>query len=95
MKISTEDVRHISRLARLNITDEETEVMRGQLDSILTYVDKLGELDTKDVSPMSHVIPLQNVLREDVDKESLPREKALANAPEKSDGCYRVPKIIE
>ena len=95
MKISTEDVRHISRLARLNITDEETEVMRGQLDSILTYVDKLGELDTKDVTPMSHVIPLQNVLREDVDKESLPREKALANAPEKSDGCYRVPKIIE
>jgi len=95
VKISTEDVRHISRLARLNITDEETEVMRGQLDSILTYVDKLGELDTKDVSPMSHVIPLQNVLREDVDKESLPREKALANAPEKSDGCYRVPKIIE
>lgn len=95
MKITTEDVRHISRLARLNITDEETEVMRGQLDSILTYVDKLGELDTKDVNPMSHVIPLQNVLREDVDKESLPREKALANAPEKSDGCYRVPKIIE
>ena len=95
MKITTEDVRHISRLARLNITDDETEVMRGQLDSILTYVDKLNQLDTKDVNPMSHVIPLQNVLREDVEKESLPREKALANAPEKSDGCYRVPKIIE
>ena len=95
MKITTEEVRHISKLSRLNITEEETEVMRGQLDSILTYVDKLNQLDTRDVNPMSHVIPLQNVFRDDVEKGSLPREKALANAPEKSDGCFRVPKIIE
>lgn len=95
MKITQEEVRHIAMLSRLNLSGDEAETMRGQIDSILNYVDKLNQLSTKDVIPTSHVLPLQNVLREDAARESLPREKALANAPDKADGCYRVPKIIE
>ncbi len=95
MKISGSDVEHISRLARLKLEKDEKEKYGAQLNKILDYVEKLNELDTAGVEPTSHVIPLKNVLREDVVKDSLPREEALKNAPRASDEFFLVPKIIE
>lgn len=95
MKISTEDVEHIAMLARLRLGDEEKELYRLQLSDILTYVQKLDELEIENVEPTSHVIPIRNVFREDTPGSSLPREEALRNAPQASEAFYQVPKIIE
>lgn len=95
MKISREEVDHVARLARLSLTEDEAGKMTNQLDTILTYVAKLSELDTKDVEPTSHVIPMSNVWREDAARPSLPREEALSNAPDADGEFFRVPKIIE
>jgi len=92
MKISVE---HLSSLARLSLSDEEKLRFSGQLDSILNYMDTLGELDTLAVEPTSHVISIHNVVREDIPVVSLGRDDALANAPDHTDKFYRVPKIIE
>ena len=93
-KISTEDVQHVARLARLDISDEETERFAQQLNAILTYMDKLNELDTSNVEPMSHVIDVSNAFREDIVRESIPQEVSLANAPERENGFFKVPRII-
>jgi len=95
MRISTSDVEHIARLARLGLREDEKNVYGAQLNEILDYVDKLNELDTSGVEPTSHVIPIKNVFREDIPGTSLPREDALGNAPQSTGGFYRVPKIIE
>jgi aspartyl-tRNA(Asn)/glutamyl-tRNA(Gln) amidotransferase subunit C len=92
MKISIE---HLSGLARLTLTEEEKALYESQLNSILSYVEKLDELDTSGVEPTSHVILLNNVDREDVPLPCLDREEALRNAPDRTDKFYRVPKIIE
>ncbi len=92
MKISIE---HLARLARLSVSDNEKTLFANQIDSILSYMDKLNELDTGNVEPTSHVISLSNVVREDLPKDSLEREDALRNAPDRTDKFYRVPKIIE
>ena len=92
MKISPE---HLSRLARLSLSDEEKKRFGGQLDSILNYMDTLDALDTTHVEPTSHVISIHNVTREDVPSASLDREDALGNTPDRTDKFYRVPKIIE
>jgi len=86
---------HLSRLARLALTEEEKSVYGNQLDNILHYVEKLNELDTTGIEPTSHVISISNVMREDTLRPSLDREEALRNAPDKTDSFYRVPKIIE
>jgi aspartyl-tRNA(Asn)/glutamyl-tRNA(Gln) amidotransferase subunit C len=95
MKISKQEVEHVAKLARLELSEQEKEKLTDQLSNILTYVEKLNELDTAGVEPTAHVLDIDNVMREDVAGESLTQEKALANAPEKSAGHYRVPKIIE
>ncbi|MFZ3122519.1 MAG: Asp-tRNA(Asn)/Glu-tRNA(Gln) amidotransferase subunit GatC [Thermodesulfovibrionales bacterium] len=92
MKISVE---YISKLARLSVSEKEREAFSAQLQSILSYMEKLNELDTKDVEPTSHVVSLSNVMRDDVQRDSISREDALANAPDRTDKFYRVPKIIE
>ena len=92
MKISIE---HLAQLARLSVSDNEKTLFASQIDGILSYMDKLNELDTENVEPTSHVISLSNVVREDLPKDSLEREDALKNAPERTDKFYRVPKIIE
>ena len=92
MKISIE---HLSQLARLSVSDNEKTLFADQIDSILSYMDKLNELDTSTIEPTSHVISLSNVVREDLLKDSLERENALRNAPDRTDKFYRVPKIIE
>ncbi|MDP3049171.1 MAG: Asp-tRNA(Asn)/Glu-tRNA(Gln) amidotransferase subunit GatC [Thermodesulfovibrionales bacterium] len=92
MKISVE---YISKLARLSVSEKEREAFSAQLQGILSYMEKLNELDTKDVEPTSHVVSLSNVMRDDVQRASISREDALANAPDHTDKFYRVPRIIE
>ena len=93
--ITREEVRHVARLARLALTDEELEPMREQLDAILAYIDKLRELDVEGVEPTAHAVPLVNVMRDDELAPSLSQEAALANAPDRAGELFRVPRIIE
>ena len=95
MAISKEEVERVAKLARLLVSEEEKDVLTRQLSGILTYVGKLNELNTEGVEPLSHVIDIKNVFREDKTRESLSQDLALSNAPEKRDGFFRVPKIIE
>ena len=95
MSISKENIEHIASLARLSLTEEEKELFGLQLSSILDYMEKLNELDTTDVEPTSHVLPLNNVMRDDISGPSIQREDALMNAPDHTDKFFRVPKIIE
>jgi aspartyl-tRNA(Asn)/glutamyl-tRNA(Gln) amidotransferase subunit C len=90
-----QEVEHVARLARLELSGAEKERMRRELDGILSYIDKLRALDTTGVEPTSHAVPLTNVLRDDVEKPSLPREEMLANAPDRNRELFRVPRIIE
>ena len=93
--IERKDVEHVARLARLALTDAEIERMREQLNGILAYIEKLNELDTRDVEPTSHAVPLVNVMRDDEPGSCLRRDEALANAPDRAGGFFRVPRIIE
>jgi aspartyl-tRNA(Asn)/glutamyl-tRNA(Gln) amidotransferase subunit C len=89
--ISREQVLHVARLARLCLSEEEVERMAGELSGILEHVDRMGKLDLEGVQPTSHVVELENVLRADEPWQSLPRDVALAPAPEPVDGAFRVP----
>jgi aspartyl-tRNA(Asn)/glutamyl-tRNA(Gln) amidotransferase subunit C len=95
MKISRQDVQHVARLARLELTEAELERMRVEMDAILAYMDKLRSLDTTGVEPTSHAVPLRNVTREDEPTPSAPREAMLANAPDRAGDFFRVPRIVE
>lgn len=94
-KITREEVEHVARLARLELTEAEKEQMTAQLDSILGFMDTLNELDTGQVEPTTTVIPMTSVMREDMVRPSLTQEEALANAPDREDIYFRVPRIIE
>jgi aspartyl-tRNA(Asn)/glutamyl-tRNA(Gln) amidotransferase subunit C len=95
MAISKEDVQHIASLARLRFSDDEEEQLAEEMSRILDYVDTLNELDTTGVPPMSHVLDLHNVFREDDIEERIDRDKALQNAPDADGEYFRVPKVIE
>lgn len=95
MKVTREVIEHVAGLARLNLTEQEKEKLTAEMAEVISYVDKLNELDTADVKPMEHVIPIKNVLREDKVVQSLDRDKILANAPSHEDGCFKVPKVVE
>jgi len=94
-KITLQDVEHVARLARLELSAAEKERMRKELDGILSYIDKLRALDTRGVEPTSHAVPLTNVMRDDEERPSLPQEDMLANAPDRHGELFRVPRIIE
>lgn len=94
MKITMQDVEHVALLSRLELTDEEKQEQLEKLNKILDAMEVLNQVDTSQVKPLAHVLPIKNVLREDELRESLPQEKALQNAPEQEDGMFRVPKII-
>ena len=94
MSLSTDDVRHVARLARLALTDDEVEALRGQLSDILAYAEKVGEVATEAVAPTSHPYPLRNVWRDDEVRPSLTPDEVLASAPAAEDGRFRVPKIV-
>ena len=89
--IDREQVLHVARLARLELTDEEVERMSGELSAVLDHVDKMSELDLEGVEPTSHVVALENVMRDDQPRPSWPRERMLEAAPDAADGAFRVP----
>jgi len=93
--ITREAVEHVAELARLELTSAEKEQFIAQLNNILTYFEKLNELDTTDVEPTAQVIPMSNVFRNDVVQPSLDRTKVLQNAPEESHFFFKVPRVIE
>ena len=94
-KLTKEEVKHVAHLARLAITEEEAEKFADQLGKITEFAEQLNELDTTNVEPTSHVLPLVNVLREDVAKEGLAREKVMLNVKEQEAGQIKVPSIME
>ncbi len=94
MKITEIEVAHIAKLARLSMTPEEAQAAGAQLESILSYVEKLNRIDTASVEPTSHVLQMSNVFRPDEIRPSLPVEEALAGAPDSDGDHFRVPKIV-
>ncbi len=93
--IDREQVRQVAHLARLRLTDSQVDRLRGDLSDILDYMNLLGRVDTRGVEPTAHPLPLRNVLREDRPGASLTPEAALANAPEREQTFFRVPKVLD
>ncbi len=93
--ISDETIEYVGILAKLELSDEEKETAKQDMGRMLDYIDKLNELDTTGVEPMSHVFPVTNVFREDVVTNGDERDKILLNAPEQKDGAFKVPKTVE
>ena len=95
MKITKDEILHVADLARLDLDAEAIETFAGQIGKVLQYVDTLNEIDTEGIRPTSHAIFLTNAFREDEPRPHLDRDQALANAPEKDQGSFIVPKVIE
>jgi aspartyl-tRNA(Asn)/glutamyl-tRNA(Gln) amidotransferase subunit C len=95
MTVSIADVDHVAKLARLALSEQEKERLTEQLNAILKYVEKLNELNTEQVEPTSHVLPLKNIVRSDIVKPSSPLEEVLKNAPEQEEGHFRIPAVLE
>lgn len=93
--ISDETIEYVGILAKLELSDEEKEQAKTDMGRMLDYIDKLGELNTSQVEPMSHVFPVQNVFREDVVTNGDDREQLLSNAPQEKDGMFMVPRTFE
>lgn len=94
-KTSDLDVAYVARLARLNLTDEETELFQKQLGDVLKYVEKLREVDVSSVEAAAHALPIFNVFREDAPRDWFTAQQALSNAPRQSNGLFIVPKVVE
>ncbi len=92
--LTKEDVLKVAALSRLSLSDKEVDEMTCQLGAILNYVAQLETLDTENVEPLAHCLPIHNALREDVVKPSLSNEKALSNAPQTDDHFFAVPKVL-
>ena len=95
MKITKQEVEHVAHLARLELDEDAIERFAGQIGDILAYVDKLKKVDTEGIAPTSHAISLTNAFREDEVRDHLERDRSLANAPEKEDGTFLVPRVIK
>lgn len=94
-KITDETIDYVSILAKLELSKEEKEQAKADMEKMLAYIDMLNELDTTDVEPMSHVFPVQNVFREDIVTNSDMREQILKNAPEDKNGMFTAPRTFE
>lgn len=94
MSITKKEVEHIANLAKLNLKESEIEEFTGELSQILEYIDKLNELNTDNVEPLSHPVSKSNVFRGDTVKKSVDRKEALKNAPKSDDEFFQVPKVI-
>lgn len=94
-KIDDETIEYVGILAKLELGEAEKEAAKKDMGRMLDYIDKLNELDTDGVEPMSHVFPVYNVFREDVVKNGDDRDSILKNAPERKDGAFKVPKTVE
>jgi aspartyl-tRNA(Asn)/glutamyl-tRNA(Gln) amidotransferase subunit C len=93
--ISKKDIEYVAKLSRLKLKENEIQKFTTQLNTILEYIEKLNELDTANIEPTSHVVPLVNVRRKDLQKPSPSVEEVLKNAPDKERGYFKVPPIIE
>ena len=94
MGISSEEIKHVAKLARLELNEAEVDIMAGQLGKILGYVDKLSELNTDGIIPTTHALSISNAFRDDLLVESLPQEEALKNGPEQNGEAFVVAKVI-
>lgn len=94
-QLTIDEISKVAFLARLQLSDEEKVRMTDQLNDLMEHFARIQELDTQNVAPTSHSVPMVNVLRDDVARPCLPREAATANAPEKRDGNFIVPQIVE
>jgi aspartyl-tRNA(Asn)/glutamyl-tRNA(Gln) amidotransferase subunit C len=94
-KTSELDVAYVARLARLNLTDEETALFQKQLGDVLKYAEKLREVDVSNVEAAAHALPIFNVFREDEPRDWFTEEQALSNAPRQAKGLFIVPKVVE
>lgn len=88
-------VERVALLGRLELSEQEIATFSTQLSAIVGYIEKLNALDVSDASPLAHCLPMQNVLREDVPRPSLSNEQTLANAPDREEGYFKVPKILD
>ena len=95
MAITKDTVKHVAHLARIDLAAKELETLSRQLEDILDFIDKLKQVDIKDIAPTSHILPINNVLRDDSPRESLSSGQALENAPQKHGNFFGVPKVIE
>jgi aspartyl-tRNA(Asn)/glutamyl-tRNA(Gln) amidotransferase subunit C len=95
MALTKDTIRQVAHLARIHLNPDELERLSEQLKEILSFIDKLNKLDVKDINPTSHILPINNVFRDDKLKSSLSVDKALENAPLKQENFFGVPKIIE
>lgn len=95
MRLSREEIEHVALLSRLKLSEDEIAQFTGQLNSILGHFEELQEADTSEVSGTANVVPLINVMREDEQKTSFTPEEALANAPEKRNELFKVPRVVE
>ena len=94
-KIDEAQVRRVALLSRLELSDKEVAQFSSQLSDIVEYIEKLNELNTDNVQPLAHCLPVHNVLREDIPHPSLTNDQALANAPQREDEYFKVPKILD
>ena len=94
-KITTDEVKHIAKLSKLNITDNELEYYASEMDKMIKHFDILSKLDTSNVEPMTHVRDIKNIVREDKAKQSLKTSDAIKNAPEKFGRFIKLPKILD
>ncbi|QDU33467.1 Aspartyl/glutamyl-tRNA(Asn/Gln) amidotransferase subunit C [Poriferisphaera corsica] len=93
-KITEEDVRHVAKLSRLRLNDDEIHHFTEQLEAVLGYISKLNELDVEGVEPMAHAMDMSNVLREDIEVDGISTKDALKNAPASDDAYFEVPKVL-
>lgn len=94
MPITIKDVEYVAGLAKLELSEAEKRKFAKELDNIIKYIEQLKEVDTLNIPPTSHIIPMENVLREDKVEPSLSQDEALANDPDKKDEYFKVPKVI-
>jgi aspartyl-tRNA(Asn)/glutamyl-tRNA(Gln) amidotransferase subunit C len=95
MALSRETLKYVADLSRIELSPQELEKLSLQLQTILGFIDQLNKADISGIEPTSHILSISNVLREDEPKDSLPIEKTMANAPQKKDNFFVVPKVIE
>jgi len=94
-KTSDLDVAYVARLARLNLTSQETELFQKQLGDVLKYAEKLREVDVSNIEAAAHALPIFNVFREDAPRDWFTAQQALSNAPRQANGLFIVPKVVE
>jgi aspartyl-tRNA(Asn)/glutamyl-tRNA(Gln) amidotransferase subunit C len=95
VKITKEQVEHVANLARLNLTEEEKEQMTTDMEVIIEFANRINEINIDNTNPTAHIIPINNVFREDTVNPSFSRDELLSNAPNKENGCFSVPRIVE